>query len=703
MIASRLARRLSAFVLSIASVSHAQGPRAPAVDPRDTIVSFAVGGWGFALGDRDLSVRPGDDFVQYAVGRWVTEATGAGVDRNNSYWRDLMRLSPRRVADVLRELGENRSLSPNTPEGKAGAFYRSFMDSAGIQRKGLTPLQPALSAIRNTKTYTDLARVMGAEAGSWTPRPASVTVQTFPLALFTIRIDQNPRNTARAAVFVGAAGQLLPAPTDYSDPKQEDIRRAYIEYTTGLLRLAKWDQPEKRARDILALETRVAAASWTLAQSRDAAAQVNPMTMADLRLFAPDFPWSAFLSGAGLASVRDVIVDTKSAFPALAKIFAETPIEVWQARQTVAILDQDAPKLSDDAATLAFEFRVKKFQGTAASQPRFFRVMLSADASIPEIVGALYTKRYYPPSVRAAADEMARQIRHAFDTRLMNSPYLSAASKTRARAKLADMRLDIGAPATTHDYRGLVFSDTDYFGNLRRARDYEWKRQVASLVQPLARPGWLFQPYNANYAYVPIWNAMEVTAGALEPPFFDMNADAAVNYGAIGTLIGAQMAAAFDHNGRRFGPKGALMDLFTADESKRIDGLRDSLSARLSTLEAFPGLRLQGPLIVDEDMNDIIGIQVALDAYHNVLNGTVAPVRDGTTGDQRFFLGRAQMWRAVFVPSFLRGLVANGRNTPPPLRIAVTAQHVDAWYDAFAVTPDRRLYIEPGKRPHFLF
>jgi putative endopeptidase len=691
------------LLLTSNRVLNGQGPRASAMDPRDTIMSFAVRGWGVALEDRDTAVRPGDDFIRYVSGRWVDRVNQAALDRNDSYWRDLMRLPPRRIAQTLKELAEDRTLSPETPEGKAAAFYRAFADSARIRRAGLSPLAPALDAIRAARTHSDLARVMGEEAGAWTPRPVSVTVQTFPTTLFTLQISQNPRDVTRTVVLIGAAGLLLPAPSYYSDPAQEDIRQAYVEYIAGMLRLVQWPHAAERAKDVLALETRLAAASWTLGQRRDAASQTNPMTLAELRSFAPELDWTAYLGGAGLSTTKDVVIDTRSAFPKLTKIFAETPIEVWQARQAFAILDQDAPKLDDAAAALALDFRARRFQGTAASQPCDMRIMLAADASIPDIIGALYAKKYFSPAVRAATEEMTRRIRDAFDLRLARSPYLSDASKQRARAKLAAMRLDIGAPAHATDYRGLVLSDTDYFGNLRRARAFEWKRQIASLAKPFDRDAWPLQPHNTNYAYIPNTNILDVSAGALEPPFFDLSADPAVNYGAVGTLIAAQMAAAFDGNGRHFGPDGSATEIFSPSENARLDAQRDSLSAQLSQREALPGLPLQGALLVDEDANDIIGIGVALDAYHRSLNDSPAPVRDGTTGDQRFFLGRAQMWRAMFVPNFIRVLVATGHNTPPPIRIAFTAQHSDAWYDAFGVTSDQRMYIPPEKRLHFLF
>jgi putative endopeptidase len=502
---------------------------------------------------------------------------------------------------------------------------------------------------------------------------------------------------------VGAAGLLLPSARYYSDSGFADIRRAYVDYIAGMLRLVNWDQPERRAKEVLALETRLAAVSWTVAQRRTTAGQINPMTVAELRKFAPDFDWQSFLRGAGLSSATNVVVDTKDAFPKLASVFKDTPIEVWQARQAFAILDQDGPKLDDKASRLAFNFRSTQFQGAGASQPPDFRIMLAADASIPDIVGELYAKRYFTPEMRVAVEDMARRIRKAFDARLASSPYLSDASKQRARAKLAAMEVDVGAPKTTRDYRGLVFSDTDYFGNLRRARDYEWKREIETLDKPFDRTVWPLQPHNANYAYIPAANIAEASAGALMPPFFDITADPAVNYGGAGTMIAAQMAAAFDENGREIGPEGGMMQLFTPDETARLDAARDSLAAQLSAFEPLPGMHLNGGVLAREILDDIVGLQVALDAYHESLSGKPAPVLDGLTGDQRFFLGRGQMWRAVFAPPFLRTLIANAWNTYPPIRIAVTSQHIDAWYDAFNVHAGQKMYIEPARRLHFLF
>ena len=436
---SMRARHATWIVLLFAlnRVLYAQGPRATAIDPRDTLTSFAVGGWGVALDDRDMAVRPGDDFIRYATGRWLDRVARSGLDRNDSYWRDLMRLPPRRISQILKELADDRTLSPDTPEGKAAAFYRAFVDSARIRRAGLSPLAPALNAIRETRTHADLARVMGQEAGAWTPRPFSVTVQTFPTALFTIRIDQNPRDATRNAVLIGAAGLLLPAPSYYSDPAQEDIRRAYVEYMSGMLQLVHWPHADARARDILALETRLAAASWTLEQLRDATAQANPIGVAELRSFAPEFDWLAFLGGAGLPATRDVVIDTRSAFPKLTKIFAETPVAVWQARQAFAILDQDAPKLSDDAAALALDFRAKRFQGAAASQPRDMRIMLAADASIPDIIGTLYATTVLlacsPRRDRRHDAAHSRRLRRASCTIALSQRGIEATCASEAR------------------------------------------------------------------------------------------------------------------------------------------------------------------------------------------------------------------------------------------------------------------------------
>jgi len=678
-------------------------PRRPSVDPRDTMSSFAVGGSGLSLADRDTSVRPGDDFSRYQNGRWLDSVVRAGLTHNDSYWRDLMRLPTRRVVSILQELGSKHGLSPEAPEGKAAAFYRSFTDSAAIRQKGIAPLGPALQSIRRATTHAEIARVMGEEAGAWTPRPPSVTVQTFPLALFAIRVDQNPRDVTRNAVILNAAGQLLPAPSYYSDPAQEEVRRAYVDYIAKMLRLVNWPEPDQRARDILELEKRISAVRPTSEEMRTVAGRMRSANVAQLAAMAPEFDWSGFLSAAGLSPKKQVVVAASSMIPSLTKIFAETPVSVWAARQAFAVLDQDAPKLSDAAAELALDFRSRQFQGTAASQPREFRVMVAADATIPDIIGTLYAKRYFPPALRAATEDMARRIRDAFDARLASSPYLSDASKHRAREKLAAMKLDIGAPTAARDYPGLVLSDTDYFGNLRRAREYEWRREVASLDKPFDRNEWPLQPHNSNYSYVPNANVMEVSAGALEPPFFDLAADPAVNYGAIGTLIGAQMAAAFDVTGRQYGPDGGLAAIFTPQETARLNALRDSLARRLSTIEALPGVRLPGNLIVDEDINDIVGMQIALDAYHNSLNGRPAEVIGTTTGDQRFFLGHAQMWRSAFVPAFIQWLAATGHNTPPPIRMNVTVQHLDAWYDAFGVQAGQKLYLRPDERLRFFF
>jgi putative endopeptidase len=688
-----LRRALAALVpLLLAVALAARGQTAGDLDPR------RLGAWGIDLTDQDPSIRPGDDFYRYQNGAWLARTELAPGTTGSAYWRDVRLLAPRRLAAMLEELAA-RPADPGTPEGKAGAFYRAFVDQAAVDELGASPLAPELAALAAARNRSELAGWMGRIEGPETIRTPSAPGLLVGRGFFRVDVVQDPGDPAACVVALGQAGLMLPGPEYSSEPQFADVREAYRAYAEELLGLVGWPEPAARARDIVALEARIAAASWTHEQMLDATATYHPMSLAELERRAPGFDWRAYLAGAGIAPVGRLLVDAESAFPKIAAVFAATPLPVLRARLAFVVADAAAPFLGRSFESLRSAFRDQTTgSGLFTEVPRAVRAEKAAEASLPDLVAALYVARYASPAVKERVTRMAELERAALDARLAGAPWLGAASREAARAKLAKLALHIGYPERFDDAAGLEIRDHDLYGNVARAAAFAWRRQVDRLGRPFDRSTWGMTPEYPNYNYVPTTNTIEIPAALLVPPFFDPAADDAVNFGAIGTVIGQVMASAFTAQGSSFDGDGRLRSWLAPEDASKLAALSAKFAERYSRIEPLPGLALKGGLLADEALADLGGVVIALDAYRAALGDREAPVLDGFTGAQRFFLGRAQAWRAKFSDNFVRNQIATGSNAPPWVRIDGPTPHVDAWYAAFGVQPGDRMYLAPEER-----
>ena len=698
-IVSLAAAIITASIGSLGSVQMANTPKAIA----DKLASSSIGAWGIDLTDRDPSVKAGDDFFMSQNGAWVARTQLSDQQPAAAYWRDVRGLAPRRMNAILQELAADTHASLDTPADKAAAFYRAFIDEKTVEAKGLTPLKPELDAIRAAKTKAQMATLMGRMSGLGTAR--FIQTVTGPAqvrdGVFSVIIQQDNKDPHRYAVYLGQAGLYLPGLEYYSNPKLADIKSAYEAYLARMLSSLDWPDAATRAREVVALETRIAQVSWSQEQLKDAEKIFNSMTVNELTKFAPAFDWRAFLKGAELGEVERVVINAKSAFPKIAAIFAETPMEVWQARQAFVAADDAASSgyLNTAAYNLSFEFRYKQFINAAsATPPRASRAYTTMSHQIGDILSALYVARHFSPEAKAAAMEMAANIRQAFDARLAKLTWMSAETKAKARSKLAQMTMRIGYPDKFQDYQGLGISETDLYGNVRRATAFNWRRKVHRLNQPFDRSEWVGPTEIANFIYSPPTNSIEIPAGLMQPPFFDLHADPAVNYGAIGGLIGQAMLSGFNNQGRLYDGDGRLREWWRADEVKTFAALTKKLSDQYSSVEPLPGIHVKGEVLADEAMSDLGGLLVTLDAYHLSLKGQRAPVLDGFTGDQRIFLSWAQSWRTKFSPTFVRNQLTTAVNAPPFQRVNGPVHNIDAWYEAFNVKPGDKLYLAPENR-----
>lgn len=666
----------------------------------DPVSMKSTGAWGIDLSDRDASIKAGDNFYMSQNGAWFARTIVGDNLPNAAYWRDLRRLAPMRVVALLEKIAAEKDLSSDTVAGKAAAFYRAFMDEAAVAARGVAPLKPDLDLIRAAMNRKRLAHLMGAVAGPGTNRPVNYFSRALGPALWGVDIAQDKNRPDHYAVYLHQAGLLLPGPEFYLDPGLTDMRAGYERYVARVLALLDWPQAQLRAEQIVAFETRIARVSWSHEQMDNVGKTNNPMTVRELMAYAPEFDWRTFLAGAELARVDKVIVDAKGAFPLIASVYAHTPIEILQARQAFALADANADALDMPLYLEKYAFRTKQLagQGNAAPPSRSMRAEFALSTHIDEILGSLYAARHFSPEAKAEALKMAGNLRTALDRRLAQLHWMTDSTKLKSRSKLAKMRVHVGYPDDPQDYKGLLISDTDLHGDMRRSDAYKWRRDVRLLNAPFQHNQWSLTADYPNYSYVQTTNTLELPAALLQPPFFDIKADMAVNYGAIGTLIGEMMMAAFDAQGRHYDENGRFGDWWAPAEVACYDAQVHRLSAQYSAVEALPGLRINGDLVVNESVDDLGGVLIGLEAYRIALDRRSPPVLDGFTGEQRYFLGRAQMWRAKFSTNFIRNQIATGMNAPPLMRVNGPVRNVDAWYTAFEVQPGDKLYLAPEER-----
>jgi putative endopeptidase len=656
-------------------------------------------GWGVNLSDQDRSVRPGDNFAMYQNGAWFKRTTLTDHQANAAYWRDLRIAANQRVADMLTDLGNGERSKLNPQESLVAAFERSSRDEATVDRKGLAPLEPRLAAIRNARDKTSFAELMGRIEGPGTLREPSVRPERGH-DFFLLAITQDLENPSRYVVSVQQGGLLLPGPEYYVDPSFADIKAAYQTYVANMLRLLHWRDPGRSAADVVNLETAIAKVSSSHEDLTDPSKTFHRMTLAQLVKVAPAFPWAAYLKGAGVPRNAPLAIDVPSVAQGIASVYAHASLAALQAKQAFGAAHVDAARLSSPVYQEYRRFAVTALAGIQAGPSRDLDAVNLVEASVPDAVGAVYVQRYSSPAIKAKVQEMARLMKTALSRRIGDSASLSPAGKAAAQKKLDSLDILVGYPDRFDAYPDLKIDESDFYGNVSRSAAHAWNAQVRKLNQPISRAEWTLTPFYPQYNYNPVRNAVEIPAALLVPPFFNADADDAVNYGADGTVIGAQIVASLFSSGAAFDAAGKLRSWLPAADQQSLEIARHKVADLYSREEPLPGMRLKGELLANEALEDIGGMQIALDAYHASLGEKEPPVLDGYTGDQRFFLGRAQMWRAKFSPEFTRNQVATGSNAPPYVRINGPLPNLDAWYGAFKVEPDHKLYIPPEQRVH---
>jgi predicted metalloendopeptidase len=646
-----------------------------------------IGTWGVDLAAMDRSINPGDDFFRHAGGTWMKN-TQIPPDRSRWGSFDILRAkSEEDVRAVLEEAGRG-ALRPGSPERKAVDHYRAYLDTAAIEAKGLEPAKADLARIAAAQTHEDIvAFVASADTNS-----------NLPIGLF---VSLDAKRPDVYVPIIAQSGLGMPDRDYYlkADAKFADARAKYRAYVETILKLANYTDAGAGADAIVAVEHGIAEVHWPREKSRNRDLTYNPKSRTELKAFAPEFPWDAGFAAYGAPAQDFFILSQLDAVQALAKLYRETPVATWRAYVTFHYLNAMAdvlPKAFDDAN---FEFYGRTLSGQPQQRDRWKRAVIAASGqSMGEATGQLYVKRNFSAQSKKAMSELVENLRAAYKARIAKLTWMTEETKKAALRKLGTVNVKIGYPDKWRDYTSLDIQPGDAFGNRKREFVFSRARDIERLGKPADRGEWGMSPQTVNAYYRSTWNEIVFPAAILQPPFFDLAADPAVNYGAIGAVIGHELGHGFDDQGSKSDEYGVLRKWWNAEDERRFKELTDKLAEQYSQFEPLPGLKINGRLTLGENIGDLGGLNVALEAYKISLGGKESPVVDGFSGLQRFFLGFAQVWRSLIREEALRNQIVSDPHSPAEFRANGTVRNMDEWYDAFAVQPGAKLYLPPEQR-----
>jgi len=643
-----------------------------------------MGDFGLDLTARKPGVKPGDDFFSYANGSWFDTFKIPDDRASFGVFHKLDEVAQERLRKIIEEAAAGKP-APGSPEQKIGDYYSSYMDEAAIEAKGLEPAAADLKLIADAKSKQDIARLFGLPGFKST---------------FSVGLPPDLKNPDRYSISIGQAGLGLPDRDYYlkNDPKLVEVRAKYLAYIEQMLTLGGAPNAAAQAKVILDFETKVARAQWSIEQQRDVEANYNPRTKKEILAYAKGFDWQSFFDASELGGREEFVLGELPAIRDLARLVDKEPLETLKAYLTFHYLSDHAvylPKRFDEAR---FAFYGQTLRGQPKQRERWKRAVSGVNEALGEQVGQVYVAKYFPPESKQKMEALVTNLKKALAERLDQLAWMTPVTKLKAHEKLNTFVTKIGYPDKWKDYSDLEVIRGDAIGNARRASLWEWHYQLERLDKPVDRDEWQMNPQTINAYYNPLNNEIVFPAAILQPPFFDPNADAAVNYGGIGAVIGHEMGHGFDDQGRKFAADGSLKDWWTDEDSVAFTGRVTKLIEQFSGFEALPGLKVNGAITVGENIGDLGGLNMAYHAYHLSLNGKEPPVLDGLTGDQRFFLSWAQVWRAKYRDEALREQVMSDVHSPAYFRVNGPVANIDAWYQAFDVKPGDKLYVKPEDR-----
>lgn len=641
---------------------------------------------GIDTAGMDKSVAPGDDFFAYANGGWL-KTTEIPADRSS--WGSgaiLDELTTKRTSDLI-----------TGSAGKIGDYYASFMDEDTIEKKGLAPLKPTLDRIAAIKDAAGLATYLGTQLRADVDVLNATNLDTDNF--FGLWVAQDLSDPTRYSPFLLQGGLEMPDRDYYLDPspRMAEIRQKYQAHIAAMLADAGIADGAGAAPRIFELEKRIAQAHATRVETEDVQKGNNHWKRSEFVRRAPGLDWAAFFAAAGLDKQDTFVVWQPKAFTGMAQLARSVPLSTWKEYLAFHAIAHAAGVLPKKLVDESFAFHGTVISGTPKLRDRWKRAVAATDRALGEAVGKLYVEKYFPPSEKARAEAMVKNIVAAFAKRIDQLAWMAPATKEKAKAKLAALKVGVGYPDKWRDYSGLEIVRGDAFGNAQRAELFELQRNLAKLGKPVDRGEWVMNPHLVNAVNLPAMNALNFPAAILSPPFFDPKRAEVMDYGATGAVIGHEISHSFDDQGALFDATGKLQNWWTKEDFAHFKAAAEKLEKQFDAYRPFPDAHVNGKLTSSENIADVAGLAAAYDAYRLSLAGKEAPEAQGLTGDQQFFLSFAQSWRTKIREAAARARLLTDGHAPAEYR-GDTVRNLDAWYPAFAVKPGQKLYLQPEER-----
>lgn len=651
------------------------GSAAPVIEP-----------WGYPLDALDPTTRPQDDLFQFANGGWLAATEIPGDRSGVGFSQIMLDRNEERIKSIIVDLQTSQTAAGSN-EQKISDFYAAYMNIDAINSAGLDPLQPMLDRIAALETHVDIAEaMMDDELGART--------------LFNVFVGIDSKKSTDYTVYASHAGTALPDKSYYERDSERlaDLRAAYVDYMEAVFTRLGGADPRAAAEAVFELEKTIASHHWSRADRRDADRTYNPYSLEELADFAPGFPWDAAAVAFGVADTDQIVLREKEAFPVLAALFAQTPVALWKDYLRFHMVASHAPFLSDDIAEERFGFFGTVLRGQQAQRPRDERAVQYVNNALDQAVGQIYIERFFPAESKRLVGEMFENIRAELGERIDNLTWMSAETKVAARTKLAKINAKIAYPEKWLDYSSLPSSANSLMDNIVAMRRFEHANNLARLGKPVDKREWFTGPQTVNAFYSPSRNEAFIPAGYIQSPLFDPNADPALNYGALGSIIGHEIGHGFDDQGSKYDGDGVLQAWWSEEDRAAFNLLGDGFAAQFDQYEPIEGLHVNGRQTLGENIGDLAGMIVAYHAWERSLDGAEAPVLDGFSGAQRFFLGRSQGRRYKRTEESLRQRLLSAPHSPMYLRVNGMARNMDEFYQAFDVQPGDAMYLAPEDR-----